>query len=470
MSRLLAVVAACLAACGGGASEEAAPRPNLVLVLTDDQRRDALSCYGNEWIDTPELDRLAAEGARFDRAYVTTSLCCPARASLYTGLYPHAHGVRNNEDRVDFLGEHLDLFELLQDAGYQTGFFGKWHVPNPGARPQPGIDRWVSFEGQGRYRDEIFNLDGELRRIEGFNTDVLFSLALSWVREVHERGPFLCVLSLKNLHGPYDVPERHRGLLGEEEFPLPESFHDDRTDDPAYVQRVRTTLRNRFFDDDGTHAQYVRAYHLMVLSVDDNMGRLMDSLDRHGIADQTLLAFTSDGGFMWGEHGLYRKRTAYEPSVGVPLLLRYPAEVSAGTELDALATTVDLLPTFLDLAGVEPPSTLHGTSLRPLWREEGPPWRDGFLYIDGWGKYVDGPQELALVGERYKLIRYRRNHVEDALFDLEEDPEERTSLARVPAHAGLLEDLRARLAAALAEVDAPGRWMRALEVGSDEDE
>lgn len=450
-----------LAACGGGAPEEA--RPNLVLVLTDDQRYDTLACNGGEVVETPNLDRLAAGGARFTRAYVPTSLCCPARASLYTGLYAHVHGIRNNEDQADFLREHPGFPELLQGAGYATGFFGKWHIHNPNSMPQPGFDRWVSFDGQGKYHDELFNVDGERRRIEGFNSDVLVDLALDFV-DGDRSGPFLCVVSLKNLHRPYELPERHRGVLAGREFAEPESFHDDPEQYPAYIQRVRTTLRNRFFDDGGTHEENVRGYHAMVLSIDDNVGRLLDGLEERGLTESTAVVMTSDGGFLWGEHGMYRKRTAYEESARVPLLVRYPREVPAGLELDALALGVDVMPTFLEWAGEEAPPVQHGRSLRPLFTEDAPAWRDDVLYIDGWGKFVDGPQELALIGSRYKLVRYRRGVVEEALFDRVEDPFERTNRAGDPALAETLQAMRARLGASIAEVGASPTWLEALEV------
>ena len=449
-----------LVACGGGDGAPHDGRPNLILLLTDDQRYDTLACNGQELIQTPNIDRLAAEGARFTRAYVTTSLCCPARATLYTGLYANAHGVRNNEDQVDFLREHPGFPELLQGAGYATGFFGKWHIHNPGAAPQPGFDRWVSFEGQGQYEDELFTLDDERRRIPGFNTDVLFGLALQWL-SVERTAPFLCVVSLKNLHRPYLVPERHRAALTQASFPEPDSFHDDPAGYPAFIQRARTTLRNRFFDEGGSHEDNLRGYHAMVLSVDDNVGRLLAALDEGGLTEDTAVVLTSDGGFMWGEHGLYRKRTAYEESVRVPLIMRFPREIPAGLEVDQLALGVDLMPTFLEWAGVTPPGLQHGVSLRPLWMEDSPPWREEFLYIDGWGKFFDGPQELALIGERYKLVRYRRGVIEEALFDRKTDPQERTNRVGEADLAGVLAGMRAGLADGIAEIGAPASWLEA---------
>ncbi|MDA1264184.1 MAG: sulfatase-like hydrolase/transferase [Planctomycetota bacterium] len=458
-----------LGACRG--DERDAPqdeRPSLLLLLTDDQRYDTLSCNGSEVLETPNLDRLATEGARFTRAYVTTSLCCPARASLYTGLYAHTHGIRNNEDEADFLRTHPGFPALLQEAGYDTAFIGKWHVHNPGAMPQPGFDRWVSFEGQGQYDDEVFNFDGEQRQVPGFNTDVLFDLAIEWL-EAERDAPNLLVLSLKNLHGPYFPPPRHRRVLLDKSFPEPLSFHDDPQTYPLFIQRARGTMRNRLFDEGGPHEAYVRGYHQLVLSVEDNFGRLLASMEKNGALDRTVMVLTSDGGFMWGEHGMYRKRTAYEPSVHVPLLVRYPAEIPAGTELDQLALTVDLMPTLLDLAGVTTPALQHGRSLRGLWRGGAQDWRKDFLYIDGWGKFVDGPQELAVIDERYKLVRYRRDEVENALFDRTTDPDERTNLIDDPAHGATRQRLEAALAARLAEVDAPASWLEAIELG-DEDE
>jgi N-acetylglucosamine-6-sulfatase len=443
-------------------------RPSLVLVLADDQRFDTLSCAGGTHVQTPCLDRIAAEGAFFERAYVTTSLCCPARAGILTSLYAHQTEIRSNEDDANFLASGLGFPELLQDAGYTTGFFGKWHIPNPGAMPQPGFDRWVSFDGQGQYVDEIFNIDGERKQLLGFNTDRLFDLALEWIEEQGER-PYLAIISLKNLHRPPTLPKRHRNSLADQDWPLPESAHDPVEELPAFVQRVRTTLRNRFFDDEGlTHAISVRGYYQMMLSLDDNVGRLTDTLDENGTAERTALFVTSDGGFMWGEHGLYRKRTAYEPSIHVPLLVRFPREIEAGSRPTEMALNLDIAPTMLDLAGAPIPASYQGRSMRGLWGEGVPDWRKDLLYIDGWGKYVDGPQELAVCSYRYKYVRYRRGVVEEALFDLMADPDERRNLAMHKEHAPRLAGMAQRMRELLVELEAPATWMDAVQPGSAE--
>ncbi len=457
---------ALLPACGQSVVDE---RPNMLLVLTDDQRFDTLSCAGGEVVQTPSLDRIAAEGAFFERAYVTTSLCCPARAGILTGRYAHKTGIRNNEDAADFLASGLGFPELLQQAGYTTGFFGKWHIPNPDAAPQAGFDRWVSFEGQGQYMDEVFNIDGERKALPGFNTDRIFDLALEWIEEQGD-GPYMAVISLKNLHRPPIPPVRHRGSLADRQWPLPASASDPLEQLPAFVQRVRTTLRNRFFDDEGlTHEIALRGYYQLMLSLDDNVGRLLKGLDDNGTAERTALFFTSDGGFMWGEHGLYRKRTAYEPSIHVPLLVRYPREIAAASSLSDLVLNIDIAPTLLDLAQAPIPAGYQGRSLRPLWQAGASDWRTDLLYIDGWGKFVDGPQELAVCAERYKYVRYRREQVEEALFDLQEDPDERVNLARSDAHSARMASLSQRMTELLAEIDAPSNWMDAVQPGSAEE-
>ncbi len=467
---LLSLCAALLGSSCSCGSQEPKSQPNILLILTDDQRYDTLSCTGNSFLVTPHIDRLAKEGVLFTRAYVTTSLCCPARASLLTGRYAHRTGIRNNEDSAAFLADAAGFPERLQDAGYETAFIGKWHIANPGAARQPGFDYWVSFEGQGQYDDETYNVDGETRVIPGFSTDVLTDLARQWI-ERPRAGPFCLILSVKNLHGPYFPPPRHRRELLDVPFPLPASYYDPEENLSAYTRRAKTTQRNRPFDHDGTHEGFVRGYHQLVLSIDDNLGRLYGTLESVGAMDSTAIAFTSDGGFMWGEHGLYRKRTAYEPSIHVPLLLRLPGVVPEGLEVDRLALSVDLAPTFLALAGVEAAGGMQGKNLAPLWNDEDGEdarWREDFLYFDSWGKFVSGPQELAVVGTRYKYVRYRRDLIEEALFDLQNDPDERRNLASQPEQADRLSGLRDRMVSLLAELEAPAGWMDVIPVGEDD--
>ncbi len=438
-----------------------APRPNLIVILTDDQRYDTLACNGSKVVETPHLDRLAREGARHTRAYVTTSLCCPARASLYTGLYATTTRIRSNEDDVPFLAEHPDLAELLQQSGYATGFFGKWHIPNPDAGPQPGFDRWVSFEGQGSYVDERYNVDGVRQVIPGYNTDVLFDLAMDWMSEQGDR-PYCVVLSLKNLHRPPVLPERHtNALAGATLAPRP-STNEPLENLPKTLQRASQGRRNGDLDEKGSWKSQVRGYHELVLSIDDNVGRLLDRLSTEERLEQSAICMTSDGGFLWGEHRLYRKRAAYEESVHVPMLWRWPAGIGAGSEPAGLSLNVDILPTLLEIADVEIPSGLHGRSLAPLWSGDDDGWRPGFTYLDGWGKVLDGPIELAWVEARFKYVRYRRIELDERLFDLEVDPDELHDLSRDPSHAARIEAMRGALREDLARIGGDPRWVDEL--------
>lgn len=465
-----ALLLACAGAACGGDSRGRDGRPNVVVILTDDQRYDTLGCTGSPYAKTPSIDRLAREGALFTRGYVVTSLCCPARATLLTGRYAHETGIHFNTTGAPFLADRAGFPERLQEAGYETAFVGKWHIVNPGAAPQPGFDHWVSFEGQGRYFDETYVVDGRGERIEGFSTDVLTDRAIEFVESPRSR-PFCLILSVKNLHGPYLPPERHRRKLLRASFPLPESHGDP--DLPAYVEHARTTARNRFFDQDhggdAEHADYARAYHQLVFSIDENVGRLVAALEAQDLLDRTLVVYTSDGGFLWGEHGMYRKRAAWEPSIRVPLIARWPAAIPAGTRVEALALNVDLAPTILSVAGASAPDDLPGRSLEAVWGGRRPgDWRADFLYVDGW-KGPDGPLELAVVGERYKYVRYRRGAVGELLVDRETDPDERRNLAREAGHAQRLEAMRGRMVELLADTRSPAGWMAAVATGGEGD-
>ena len=468
-SRALLVWATLALACAPAREEAAAPRPNVVLVLADDQRYDTLGCTGNALVETPSIDRLAREGVLFARAYVVTSLCCPARATLLTGRYPHESGIRDNTPlgHGPFLAGGAGFPERLQAAGYETAFVGKWHIENPGASPQPGFDRWVSFEGQGRYEGETLNVDGARAPIDAFNTDALADHAVEFLERPRER-PFCLILSLKNLHGPYLPPERHRRKLLQAEFPLPASAADPEESLPAYVRHARTTPRNAPLAHGGaTRTDFVRGYHQLVFSLDEAVGRVLEALDRLGLAESTLVIHTSDGGFLWGEHGLYRKRAAYEPSIHVPLVARWPAGLPSGAVVERLVTNADIAPTLLALAGASAPADLPGENLM-LSLDPAAPWREDFLYVDGWTPGADGPYELALVGERTKYVRYRWGAVEELLLERASDPDERRNLARDPAQRDALGRARARLVALLAENRLPASWMDARAAVEDE--
>ncbi|MDP6409204.1 MAG: sulfatase [Planctomycetota bacterium] len=433
-------------------------RPNIVLVYVDDLRADGLSATGNPYIETPNIDRIAREGVLFTNSYVTTSLCCPGRTSVLTGKYAHKTGVTDNRPERDFLDSHRTVADLLGEAGYETAFIGKWHLPNPQAAPRRGFDHWVSFEGQGEYFDQPLNVDGAQRTSRGFVTDVLTGYARRFIEREREDRPFLLVLSLKNCHSPHLPPARHRGRLDGMDMALPESFDEDPDSLPASYRVARLNRRNR-----GAHPHpelyqiTLRRYWELVLSVDEAVGGLFAALERRGVADETCMAFTSDNGYLLGEHGLIQKGFAYEPSIRVPLCVRYPARIAAGSVVDSVTLNVDLAPTFLELAGLAVGAGVQGRSLLATL-DGSTSGRADFLYLAPWFLPDGTPRELALGGGRYKYVRLRDAGLEERLFDLEADPGERTDLSPDPAQAEVLAASRARMRVLMDELEMPAAW------------
>ncbi|MDP6538486.1 MAG: sulfatase [Planctomycetota bacterium] len=453
---LLAAATVWLGAFAPAASR--AERPNIVLVYVDDLRADGLSATGNPYLETPNLDRIAREGALFPRSYVTTSLCCPGRASVLTGKYAHKTGVTDNQPERDFLDDHRTVADLLGEAGYETAFIGKWHLPNPGAAPRRGFDHWVSFEGQGEYFDQALNVDGTRRASRGFVTDVLADYATRFIERERGERPFLLVLSLKNCHSPHLPPARHRGRLDGTPMTLPPSFDDDPEALPTTHREARLNRRNR-----GAHPHpelyeiTVRRYWELVLSVDEAVGHLLATLERRGVADETCVAFTSDNGYLLGEHGLIQKGFAYEPSIRVPLCVRYPDRIPAGSVVDSVTLNVDLAPTFLELAGLAVGADVQGRSLLGAIEGAGGA-RDDFLYLAPWFHKDGTPRELALAGGRYKYVRLRSAGLKEQLFDLEADPGERTDLSADERLADVLAASRERMRELMGELEVPPEW------------
>jgi N-acetylglucosamine-6-sulfatase len=445
----------------GAASQS---RPNFLLFLTDDQRADTLSCAGNSQVQTPAFDRLAREGVRFERAFVVCSRCCPARASLLTGLFPHQHGVHSNDAVEGLLDRHATFAALLQAAGYRTAFLGKWHIDDNQQWPRPGFDDWTGFRGssvdarQGEYWDPPLLVNGKPEDGKGFNTEVLTRRAVQWIEQQDDQ-PFLLIVSLKNCHRPMQPPEPYASAVDPAELrPPPDSWQDL----PQAIQRkVEDGLYARFFPEtDLAFGRRLAGYLGLVLNADACLQQLIAALEKGGHLGQTAVIATSDGGYLWGEHGLFGKGPAFEPSIRVPLLLRFPTEIPAGLRISQLALDVDLFCTLLDLAGVAVPESRPGRSLRPLWSAtEQVDWRHDFLYYEPFrGGLMAGPPALALCGERWKYIRYRETQIEEALYNLHLDPGERHNLVDDPEHAGVLGEQRSRLQERLNEVEAPPGW------------
>jgi N-acetylglucosamine-6-sulfatase len=450
-------------ACGRSAETRstagaAGARPNIVLVLTDDQRWDALGCTGNPYLKTPNIDRIAREGALFENPLVVCSLCTPSRATILSGLYGHITGVGYNAAPQAGLDGHPTFPELLRDQGYETAFFGKWHLGNPGAKPFRGFDHWESFEHQGRYFDQPLNVDGVEQPTHGYLTDVLTEHAVAWIERAHTK-PFLVVLSVKNPHFPYKPPERHVGSLENVVPALPPSAEDPIESLPLQMQRSRRAPgMAKFPGDEKVVALNYRQYLESILSVDESVARLFDVLERKGVLDATFLVFTSDNGFLWGDHGLVQKFRTYEPSLKVPLLVRYPPVVAPGTRVRDAVLNLDLAPTFLDLAGAPIPRAMQGRSLMPLLSRAKVEWRASTLHYSPLIQPSNEPEELAVRTAPWKYIRFRSMVIEEALYDLARDPDERTNLAGDPDSRKQLEIMRATMRELLGKYGAPETW------------
>lgn len=455
---VLGVVAAALAATITG--QVTAPAPtlarqpgvtprNIVLILADDHRADAMGFVGHPFLETPNLDRMAREGVHFPNAMVTTALCSPSRASILTGLYAHRHRVVDNNNPVP---NDLVFFpQYLQQAGFQTAFIGKWHMGGDSDAPQRGFDHWVSFRGQGSYLPVPagVNVNGKQVSQRGYITDELTDYAVDWLNRRDRARPFFLYLSHKAVHSNFVPAERHQGRYAKQPVRPPAS-----QDPAAAVGRPMwvTNQRNSWHGVDYPYhsqldvAEYYRRYAETLLAVDDSVGRVLDALRQQGLLDNTLVVYMGDNGFAFGEQGLIDKRTAYETSMRVPMVARAPGLLSAGSVIEAVVANIDVAPTILDVAGLEPPAGLDGGSIVPLAGNAAAPWREELLYEYYWERnFPQTPTIHALRGNRYKYIRPHGIWDLEELYDLSTDPQELRNLAIDPAHAQTLRQMSAGL-------------------------
>lgn len=449
----------CAATLGAAATSALAAdtRPNIVFVIADDLRHDALGCTGSKVARTPHLDRLAAEGARFTNFFCATPLCSPSRASFLTGLYAHTHRVINN-DKIGLTEISHTLMtwpRLLRESGYETAFVGKWHMGLDDSR-RPGFDHWVSFKGQGVYIDPVVNYNGESRQLRGYMTDYLNQEAVNFVRRKHSR-PFVLYVSHKAVHIPYLPAPRHDKLHAEfPAFELKPPPPGDLEGKPMLTRKVEERVdvlriegatpepaeprRGRGRTPDAVYKDQLRC----LASVDEGIGTLRQALADTGQLDNTMFIFTGDNGYLMGEHGLFdNKRLAYEPSIRLPFLLRYPKLVKPGTVRDHLTLNIDVMPTMIELAGVQWPEKVHGRSFLPVLRDPQDPWRDSFLteyFLEKVG--VRFPDWQAVRTRQWKYIHYPTLKGMDELYHLAEDPEELRNCIQDPVAASTLEELR----------------------------
>ena len=428
-------------------------RPNFVFVLVDDLRVGALGCEGHPFSKTPNIDRLAHEGALFRNAFVTTPLCSPSRGSFLTGQYVRKHGVLDNDDFRARSHELITFPMLLRKAGYESAFIGKWHMGTHD-EPKPGYDRWVSFKGQGVYENPLLNIDGTTNRVTGYITDILSDYAVDFIKREHQK-PFVLYLGHKAVHGPFSPAPRHKDLYANQTLPsAPASVKDSLQGKPA-LKHVREDERKAHPAAAQPKKELPRTAVLSQLrclkSIDEGVGKMIAALEQTGQLDNTLFIFTSDNGYFWGEHGLGDKRWGYEESIRVPLVMRYPKLIAAGSTPEQVALNIDIAPTLLDLAGVRIPRTMQGKSLVPVLKGRKWGWRDSAFFeyfVDR--QYPRFPEWQAIRSPEWKYIHYPTLSGADELYNLRADPGEMTNLVDDVSAKKTLEKLKAQLTRSVA--------------------
>lgn len=436
-------------------------RPNIVFILVDDLRWDELGISGHPFVKTPNIDRIGREGAVFRNAFMTTPLCSPSRASFLTGHYPHTHGITDNVDRSQASHKLITFPLLLQQSGYATAFVGKWHMGNDDSR-RPGFDRWVSFKGQGSYIDPEINEDGKDVKPSGYITDLLTGYAVEFIKRKHDK-PYLVYLAHKAIHpevmqhddgsvnladAEQFIPaERHRNLFTGQKIPRRPSAMRAPVGKPA-LQRQIADLPP-LGADTATRDEAVLGRLRSLMAIEEGVGEIMKALKETNQLDNTVIVLTSDNGYFYGEHGLsVERRLAYEESIRMPLLIRYPAAVKAGTVRDEFALNIDLAPTLLQLAGVSVPPNMEGHSLVTLLNGPRTEWRKTFLleyYSDRVFPRIRQMGYKAVRNERWKYIHYFELEGMNELYDLKTDPYEMTNVINQPHAAKTLAKMKSEM-------------------------
>lgn len=441
-------------------------RPNIIFIFSDDHAYQAISAYGNKQVQTPNIDRIAKQGARFNNALVTNSICGPSRATLLTGKYSHINGYPLNEQRFDV---NQQLFPaLLQQHGYQTAWIGKWHLGN---LPK-GFDFWRILNGQGQYYNPDFIGPKDTVRMEGYVTNLITGMSLNWLKNRDTSKPFFLVVGEKATHREWLPDLQDLGAYDHITFPLPPTFRDNyRNREAAQNQDMTIDKTMRLKEDLKVHAnyekgiygrftpeqrrvfenyyenkvskefdekklagealvewkyqRYLRDYLSTARSLDRNIGEILAYLDKNGLAENTVVIYASDQGFYMGEHGWFDKRFIYEESLKTPFVIRYPGVIKPGTQVNEFMANIDWAPTILDLAGVKPPADIQGTSFLPLVKPGGDKknWRKEVYY-----HYYEFPQphhvypHFGIRTARYTLVRFYNPGKSWELYDLKKDP------------------------------------------------
>lgn len=451
------------------APNDARPR-NIIFVLVDDLRYDGLGFLQPGVLKTPNIDRMAKEGTYFPNAVVTSSLCSPSRATILTGQTARNHGIVDNNDSSE---AGLTYFpSYLRQAGYQTAFFGKWHMGASTDAPRPGFDKWMSFIGQGNYWPSMvntaqsspnFNVDGKTVPQKGYITDELTDYAMDWLtKERDPKKPFFLYLSHKGVHSDPLPPPRYAHQYDKTKFTLPASAAntpENNAGKPLWVQNQRNTWHgiDFFYNADVPMTEYLKYYYATLSGIDDSLGRIMAYLRKNHLEKDTLVVFTSDNGYMIGEHGLIDKRNAYEASIRVPLVVWEPGTIPAGKVNEGRFRNLDFAPTFLDVARASRPPQFEGVSAWKLWKGVQPisAWKPGdFIYEYFWEyNFPMTPTTFAIERDRMKYIQYYGVYDTEELYDLKSDPDEMHNLIDDPAWGSRKQELRVALYDKLANKD-----------------
>ncbi|MGH8664900.1 MAG: sulfatase-like hydrolase/transferase [Burkholderiales bacterium] len=447
-----------------------AAKPNLLVILIDDLRYDEFGAGGHPYMRTPHIDRIAHEGAIFERAFHTTPICSPNRASILSGQYASRHGIIDNVAR-DLASHRLPNYHLaLQRLGYETAHIGKWHMGNDG-KPRPGYDHWVAFDGHGRLNDPLLNVNGKYVQHRGYVTDIMNEMAVEFVERKHAK-PWSLFFAHKAVHPDaeqaadgsfamegYRVAERHQDLYRDCVFPRKPNMLS-----AAEVVKSKPAWREAFElkRSEKSRAmlaaihsgeqEEIRLRACMMAAVDEGVGMLLEALERKGELDNTLIVFLGDNGYFFGEHGLGpERRFPYEEGIRAPFIARFPRRIKAGTRVRNLVLCQDIAPTLLQLAGGKPGAQVQGQSLLPLFAGKRAGWRHSLL-VEYWAEnampWLVGMTYKCVRTERYKYIRWvnrGRNGELDELYDLENDPYELANLNRSRSHRGVRERLQREL-------------------------
>lgn len=450
-----------------------ADRPNIIFILADDVRWDDLGAAGHPFSKTPHIDRIAREGIMFRNTFATTVICSPSRANILTGLHTHTHGIVDNTDRSAASHRLATFPQWVQRAGYETAFVGKWHMGNDDTR-RPGFDHWVCLKGQGSTHDPELNVNGQAEKAKGYVTDILNDHAIAFLRAKHAK-PFLLYFSHKAVHpetvqradGSLSDPtlsnfipaERHKALYADAKVARRPNAFEAPQGKPALLRKIDGL--EPLGPKTGSSDEVIKSRLRMLAAVDEGVGELFKVLAATGQLERTVIVFTSDHGYFYGEHGLsVERRLAYEEGLRIPLFIRYPKLIKAGSRRNQMALTLDFAPTLAELAGAQAPAGLHGKSLVPLFKENGPALRTAFLIEHFSENVFPRTRNLgyqAIRTEDWKYIHYVDLPNADELYDLNRDVYEMRNLIEAKGAAGELAKLKAELARQLQETGGTPR-------------